>query len=77
MIFTVSQFGVLWDATQETYWVWEKKLQRRELSNKLGLPGKSVLKIYKFPSNLVTMQPVPPTSLHPTLRHTPPFAPLV
>lgn len=59
LIFTLSQFCVLWDTTQETYWILEgKKSQKREISNTLGLLGKSVLKMCTFPSN-----PAPPTGL--------------
>lgn len=59
LIFTLSQFCVLWDTTQETYWILEeKKSQKREISNTSGLLGISVLKMCTFPSS-----PAPPTGL--------------
>lgn len=59
LIFTLSQFCVLWDTTQKTYWILEeKKSQKREISNTSGLLGKSVLKMCTFPSS-----PAPPTGL--------------
>lgn len=37
LIFAVSQCGVLWDATQETYWVLEKKIAEEGNLQQIGL----------------------------------------